>query len=42
MRVGGRGGWKMENDDGGKTGHPTEFLTPKSGKIDIFLNVSRS
>ena len=42
MRVGGRGGWKMEDDDGGQTGHPAEFLTPKSDKIDIFLDVRRN
>ena len=42
MRVGGRGGCKMERADGGRTGHPAEFSISKSKKIDIFLDVSRN
>ena len=42
MRVGGRGRWKMEDDDGGQGGHPTEFSISKSNKIDIFLNIRRN
>ena len=37
MHVGGQGGWKMEEDNGGRTGHPVEFSIPKSNRIDIFL-----
>ena len=40
MRVaGGRDGWKMEAEDGGRTGHPGEFPNAKSNKSDIFLDV---
>ena len=48
MRVGGRGlveadgRWKTEDDDGGRTGHPAEVSTPKSNKIEIFLDVFRN
>ena len=42
MRVGGRGGWKMEDDNVGGMGHPTEVSTPKSNKIEIFIDVRRN
>ena len=42
MRVGGLDGWKIEVDNGGQTGHPAEFSTPKSDRIDIFLDVRRN
>ena len=42
MRVGGRDEWKMEDDDGGRTGHPSEFSDPKSNKFDIFLEIRRN
>ena len=42
MRVGVRDGWKMEDDNRGRTGHPAEFSTPKSDKIEIFLDVRRN
>ena len=42
IRVGGRGGSKMEDDDGGQTGYRAEFSTPKSDKIDIFLDLRRN
>ena len=38
----GIGGCRMEDDDGGRTGYPTEFSMPKSNKIDIFLDVCRN
>ena len=41
MRVGVRGRGKMEDEDGGRTGHPDEFFNPKSNKFGIFLNVHR-
>ena len=42
MRVGGRGGCKMEANDGGRTGHPDEFSNPKSNQFDTFLDVRRN
>ena len=39
---GGRGGWKMEDDDGGRTGYPAEFPQEKLNKFDIFLDVRRN
>ena len=42
IRVGVRGGWKMEDDDEGQTGHPDKFFNPKSNKFDIFLDVRRN
>ena len=43
LRIGDRGGCKMEDNDGGRTEqHPTEFSIPKSNKIDIFLHVCRN
>ena len=39
---GGRDGWKMEDEDGGRTGHPDEFSNPKLNKFDIFINVRRN
>ena len=42
MRIGGRGSFKMECDDGGQTRHPTEFSIPKLDNIDIFLGVRRN
>ena len=38
----GRDGWKMEDEDGGRTGFPDELFPPKSGEIDIFLDVRRN
>ena len=38
----GRDGWKMEDEDGGRTGHPDEFSNPKSNKFDIFIDVRRN
>ena len=43
MRIGGRGGrYKIEADDGGQMGHPTEFCLPKSNKTVIILDVRRN
>ena len=38
----GREGWKMEDEDGGRTGYLTEFPKARSNTFDIFLNVSRN
>ena len=42
MRIVGLGGCKMEDDDGGRTGHPADFSISRLNKIDIFLIVSRN
>ena len=42
MRVGGCRIWKMEDNNGGRTGHPDEFSNPRSNKFDIFLDVRRN
>ena len=42
MRVGGQGEYKMEDNDGGRAGHPDEFSNLKSNKFDILLDAHRN
>ena len=42
MHGGNGDGLSMEDKDGGQTGYPDEFSTPKLDKIEIFHNVRRN
>ena len=38
----GQDGWKIEDEDRGRTGHPNEFSNPKLNIFDIFIDVHRN